>query len=469
MAYAAEAGIVMTKAHWLRFLDWFQDVFRIEGPLDENAVIVHVRKDIEFRGARAWILVTAVIIASLGLNTNSTAVIIGAMLISPLMGPIIGIGTALSSWDINLLSRSARNMGIAVAISLFTSAVYFLITPLGEAQSELIARTTPTLLDALIALAGGVAGAVAVVRLDRSNVVPGVAIATALMPPLCTAGYGIAHFDLTFMLGGFYLFFVNGVCISAATYTVMRIAGMHKHTITDPKQANRVRLVVILFVIVTLVPSVIVGYRIVQESTFNRHADDLITEVRKRYPEASVLLTYRTYTADSSMLELTLVGTNLNDRDKNMIDSIKANHDLTRTRLLIRQPGDALLMSRSGVPSERLNGVLRATEDALARRTRSRDSLASILRTDSLQVAELESVVKEAALLFKNVSSLSNPTTVVRWPTDGSPDTTRLVRVQWKRTPSRTQVDQLQSWLRIRLKDSTIDVDRRRAIGEYLI
>lgn len=450
----------MPKFHWFRLLAWFRDVFRIEGPLDENAVIVHVRKDIEFRGARAWILVTAVVIASLGLNTNSTAVIIGAMLISPLMGPIIGIGTALSSWDINLLSRSARNMGVAVTISLFTSGIYFLITPLGEAQSELIARTTPTLLDALIALAGGVAGAVAVIRQDRSNVVPGVAIATALMPPLCTAGYGIAHLDPAFMLGGFYLFFVNSVCISAATYTVLRIAGMHRHTIRDPKQANRVRLLVILFVIVTLVPSVVVGYRIVQESTFHRHADELIAEVRKRFPEASVLLTYGTFTADSSMLELTIVGSNLNESDKRAIDSVKVNHGLTRTRLLIRQPGDALLMSRYDQPKERLKGVLRATEEALARRTRSRDSLALLLKSDSIKVAEIESVIKEAAFLFKNITSLSNPSTVVHWPTTGSPDTTQLVRVQWKRPPSRAQVEQLRSWLRIRLKDSTINVDR---------
>ncbi len=449
----------MTKYRWLRFLAWVRDVFRIEGPLDELGVITHVRKDIEFRGARAWILVTAVIIASLGLNTNSAAVIIGAMLISPLMGPIIGVGTALSSWDIGLLARSARNMGVAVTISLFTSAVYFAITPLGDAQSELISRTTPTLLDALIAIAGGVAGAVSVIRRDRSNVVPGVAIATALMPPLCTAGYGIAHMDFAFMLGGFYLFFVNSVCISAATYTVMRIAGMHRNAILDPKRARRVRTVIMLVVFVTLVPSVVVGYRMVQESTFNRHTDELIADVRTRFPQASVLLTYRTFSADSSILELTLIGSNLNERDKHIIDSMRLDHGLQQTRLLIRQPGDAMVVTRSNAGTGQRSDILRATEAVLALRSRATDSLALILRDDSLRRAETELVAKEAALLFKNLVSVSSPSKVVHWPTSGSPDTANLVRVRWKWSPTRAHVEQLRSWLRLRLKDSTISID----------
>lgn len=450
----------MAQYRRFRLLVWLQDVFRIEGPLDEEAVIIHVRKDIEFRGARAWILVTAVIMASLGLNTNSTAVIIGAMLISPLMGPIVGIGTALSSWDIGLLTRSARNLGIAVTISLFTSGVYFLISPLGDAQSELIARTTPTLLDALIAIAGGVAGAIAVIRQDRSNVVPGVAIATALMPPLCTAGYGIAHMNPTFMVGGFYLFFVNCVCISAVTYTVMRIAGMHQHAIQDPRQARRVRFLVITAVIVTLVPSVVFGYRIVQESVFDKHTDELIADLRNRFPHASVLVTYRTFTTDSSMLELTLIGSNLNAADKKRIDSIRLGHGLERTRLLIRQPGDAMLSARTVAQPDHRSELLHATEKALALQTRLRDSLASIVQRDSIMVAETESVAKEASILFKNIETLSNPSMIVRWSKDGVPDTLNLVRVSWNRSPSRSQVEQLTSWLRIRLKDSSIGIDR---------
>ena len=189
---------------------------------DEQEVIRQISQGVSFRGANLWVLIFAIFIASLGLNVNSPAVIIGAMLISPLMGPIIGMGTAVGINDVDLLRRAARNFGIATLISVLTATIYFLITPLSDAHSELLARTAPTLYDVLIATCGGAAGVIALCTKGKGNVIPGVAIATALMPPLCTAGYGLATGHFLYFLGAFYLFFINTVFISLATYVGVR-------------------------------------------------------------------------------------------------------------------------------------------------------------------------------------------------------------------------------------------------------
>jgi len=185
---------------------------------DEEKVIAQISSGISFRGANLWVLIFAIFIASLGLNVNSTAVIIGAMLISPLMGPIIGMGLALGTADVGLLARAAKNFGVATLISVLTATIYFLLSPFSEVQSELLARTSPTLYDVLIAFFGGAAGIVAVCTGGKGNVIPGVAIATALMPPLCTAGFGLATGNLHFFFGAFYLFIINTIFITLATW-----------------------------------------------------------------------------------------------------------------------------------------------------------------------------------------------------------------------------------------------------------
>jgi len=166
----------------LRFFDLHQGEDRKE------AVLENVVSNISFRGANAWILACAIVVASVGLNVNSTTVIIGAMLISPLMGPIVGAGFALGTFDFPLLKKSLKNLLIATLISLVVSFIYFLLSPFKEAQSELLARTSPNIYDVMIALFGGLVGVIAITRVDKGNPIPGVAIATALMPPLCTAG-----------------------------------------------------------------------------------------------------------------------------------------------------------------------------------------------------------------------------------------------------------------------------------------
>ena len=192
---------------------------------DEQQVIEQVSAGVVFRGTNLWILMFAILIASLGLNVNSTAVIIGAMLVSPLMGPIIGMGLAVGIGDYDLLRRALKNYGVATLISIVTATVYFVISPLGEARSELLARTSPTLFDVLIAFCGGAAGVLALTTKSKGQVIPGVAIATALMPPLCTAGYGLATAQWSYFFGAFYLFFINTVFIATATFLGVKLLG----------------------------------------------------------------------------------------------------------------------------------------------------------------------------------------------------------------------------------------------------
>ena len=235
---------------------------------DERAVVEQVKGGIAFRGTNLWILIFAILIASLGLNVNSTAVIIGAMLISPLMGPIIGMGFSVGVSDMEMLKQSLKNYGVATLISVVTATFYFWLSPLSDAQSELLARTSPTLYDVLIAFCGGAAGVLALTTKSKGQVIPGVAIATALMPPLCTAGYGLATAQWTYFFGAFYLFFINTVFIATATFLGVKLLRFRPVQRADSEAAARGRKVIMTVVLVTLIPAVVLTVRIVQRNVF---------------------------------------------------------------------------------------------------------------------------------------------------------------------------------------------------------
>lgn len=199
--------------------EFIRDIFNLSHDQESHFETIRaIEKGVVYKGINVWTLIFAIFIASVGLNVNSTAVIIGAMLISPLMGPIMGLGLSVGRYDFALLKKSLMNLLVAVVISVTTSTIYFLVSPLNIAQSELLSRTTPTIYDVLIALFGGLAGIVASATKEKGNVIPGVAIATALMPPLCTAGFSIATGNILYFIGSFYLFFINAVMISFATF-----------------------------------------------------------------------------------------------------------------------------------------------------------------------------------------------------------------------------------------------------------
>ena len=277
---------------------------------DEQGIIDQISSGVSFRGANLWVLIFAIFIASLGLNVNSTAVIIGAMLISPLMGPIIGMGLAVGINDVELLKRAAKNFSVATGISVLTATVYFIITPLGDAQSELLARTSPTLYDVLIAFCGGAAGIIALCTRGKGNVIPGVAIATALMPPLCTAGYGLATGHLLYFLGAFYLFFINTVFIALATYCGVRLMHFQRHEFASTDLAIKARRLIMGIVVVTMLPATVVTVFIVRRSIFENNVRKF---VKNELTQPGTQILSSDIEKDSLQLRIVAVGREITD------------------------------------------------------------------------------------------------------------------------------------------------------------
>lgn len=251
------------------------------GEESKNKVLADVRKNITFTGANAWILAGAIIIASVGLNVNSTAVIIGAMLISPLMGPIVGAGFALGTYDFDLFKKSIVNLGIATLISLFFSMLYFWISPIKIDQPEILARTYPSLYDVIIAFFGGVVGAIGITRLDKGNVIPGVAIATALMPPICVAGFGIATGQWMYFLGSFFLYTINCVFICVSTYAIVKLLDYPKKEQLDAKRARIIQRYITILTLVMIIPSAYFAYQLYQKEQFNQNVNAYLNNVFK--------------------------------------------------------------------------------------------------------------------------------------------------------------------------------------------
>ena len=243
---------------------------------NETEFIKQISNGVTFSGTNLWVLIFAIFIASLGLNVNSTAVIIGAMLISPLMGPIIGLGLSVGIDDFDLLKRSVRNYLLSTVISIITATIYFTLTPLSEAQSELLARTSPTLYDVLIAIFGGAAGILALSTKEKGNVIPGVAIATALMPPLCTAGYGLAVGEISFFLGALYLFFINTVFIALSTFIGVRMLRFQRRAFADASALQRVRKYIIGIVVLTMIPATYMTTQIIRESIQDNNTQQFV-------------------------------------------------------------------------------------------------------------------------------------------------------------------------------------------------
>ena len=307
--------------------------------INHEEVRNNILKDIPFKGYNVWILICSIVICSVGLNINSTAVVIGAMLISPLMGPILGLGLSIGTNDLDNLKSSIKNFLIALAVSLLTSTIFFLITPLHEAQSELLARTQPTFLDALIAIFGGLAGIIAVSRKDASNVFPGVAIATALMPPICTAGYGIANGNMHFFLGALYLFFLNSVFISIATLVIVRYLHFPFISFVDKQMEKKVKRYIIIVSAIIIIPSAYLFFEVTQESIFYARADKFTKETFV-YQGSEVINHKFTYHKEGSTIEIFMIGKHIPDEVIWAWEQELKNTDLNNTVLKIIQNKD---------------------------------------------------------------------------------------------------------------------------------
>ena len=309
----------------------------------EKYVIKQITNGINFQGSNLWILIFAVFIASLGLNVNSTAVIIGAMLISPLMGPIIGMGLALGIADLDLFKQSIKNYLVSTFISVITATIYFTLSPITDAQSELLARTSPTLYDVLIALFGGAAGFLAMSTKGRNNVVPGVAIATALMPPLCTAGYGLAVQNTSYFFGAFYLYFINTVFIAFTTCLGVRFLHFHRKQFINREKMRRVNFYIVSIIIITIIPASYMTWNIIKQSVFENNIENFVTK-ELNYSGTNILS--HQYDLKTKTLHVVAVGNPISTDSIAKAQKTMANYQLDGYALKVIQGSnsDSLLL-----------------------------------------------------------------------------------------------------------------------------
>jgi uncharacterized hydrophobic protein (TIGR00271 family) len=293
-----------------------------------------IERDIIFKGTNLWILAFAIIVACVGLNVNSTAVIIGAMLISPLMGPINGMGYSLATYNFPLFRRAAKNLSFAVMASLIASTLYFAISPVSTAHSELLARTSPTIYDVLIALFGGLAGIVAISSKSKGNIIPGVAIATALMPPLCTAGYGLATGQFTYFLGAIYLFTINTVFIALSSVAISQVLNFPIRTLVDDAKKNRINRMIAIVILITTIPSIYFGYGLVQKEAFMERASKFTRNVS--IIEGNYLLKDEVNASDKT-ITLIYGGSTLSEMQKSAIAERAKDFSLDKVKLVFKQ------------------------------------------------------------------------------------------------------------------------------------
>lgn len=418
----------------------------------EDQIIDEIERSVKFQGVNVWILIFAIMVASIGLNVNSTPVVIGAMLISPLMGPIMGVGLALGITDSELLKKSAKNLAVMVGISIISSAIYFWISPLSEENSELLGRTAPTIWDVFIGFFGGMAGIVATASKEKGNVIPGVAIATALMPPLCTAGFGIATGNLAYFFGAFYLFSINSTFICLSTLLVVRFLKFKEREFISPEARQKVRILIWSVVVIIILPSLYVARKLVQQNLFQQRVHAFL-EQEFQFPQTDILK-YESGTSPAPYIEVTLIGEPLDSNTLKNLESHLVNYELKRTQLIIKQ----------GVPHFR-PGELKSTvlEEVLTRHLdslRSKEEKIQVLtrellkaRGRTLPVGQLS---KEAAAIDPEVRGLALGLVPLCNGAGICPDTFHLAWVQYYHLPKEKDKKLLQQWLKTRLNSDSV-------------
>lgn len=343
---------------------------------EERETVESIRNGVEFKGANLWILIFAIFIASLGLNVNSTAVIIGAMLISPLMGPIMGVGLSVGLNDFELMKRSLKSFLVATLFSVMTATLYFLFTPLDEVQSELLARTSPTIYDVFIALVGGLAGIVALSTKEKGNVIPGVAIATALMPPLCTAGFGLATGNWLYFLGAFYLYFINSVFISLATFIGVRVMRFQRKQFVDKAREKLVKRYIVAIAVLTMCPAVYLTYGIVKETFYQSAANSFIS-TELQFPETQVLS--REISFEKREIKVVLLGKEIPEDQLALVRSKMDRYKLHDTKLVVFQGMNQNgTMDISNIRTLVMEDFYKNTESRLLAQREELDSLHSV-------------------------------------------------------------------------------------------
>lgn len=414
---------------------------------NEELTVESIRHGVVFKGTNLWVLIFAIFIASLGLNVNSTAVIIGAMLISPLMGPIMGFGLAVGINDFELLKQSFRSYLLTTVISVVTSTLYFSLTPLNEVQSELLARTSPTIYDVLIALFGGLAGIIAVSTKEKGNVIPGAAIATALMPPLCTAGFGLATGNIFYFLGAFYLYFINSVFISLATFLGVRFMHFKRKDFVDKQREQMVRRYIVALVLVTMCPAFYLTYGIVKSTFYEASANSFIA---KEFDFEHTQVISRKISYDEKEIRVVLVGNELTQPEIDKVHNSLKHYKLEDTKLTIVQGMNSDNLDMGMLKAQVMEDFYKNSEEQLKEQQEEILRLRRELRSYSTYHQLNQQIAPELKVLYPQVESVSLSQMEVLTVDSMHKDTLIMVLMGLKEEMNTAQMQQMQEWLKTR-------------------
>jgi uncharacterized hydrophobic protein (TIGR00271 family) len=415
-----------------------------KGEEDKKKVLENIVGNISFRGSNLWILACAIVIASVGLNVNSTAVIIGAMLISPLMGPIVGAGFGLGMYDFELVKKSIKNLAIATIVSLIVSTLYFYISPFKEVQSELLARTSPNIYDVLIAFFGGLVGVIAVTRVEKGNPIPGVAIATALMPPLCTAGYGLATGNYLFFGGALYLYTINCVFICIATFVIVKFLKYPIAKQVDLKHQKQVKQGITILLLIMIIPSVYFAYRLFDEKKYIQRTEEFI---ENEFPQKKYTLIYKKtdYNTNPKIIQLAFLSKKFSSAEIKSFNQKLKEYDLINTQLLIKQDTFDLKNDiLNTINSHKKSG---ADKDEL---------INNLQKTISNYQANNIKVSNEVTILFPEIK----PIAITQYASKN-----KTIPVLLYKSKTELKLDskiKLMNWLKQRLEKDSVEVYRQR-------
>ena len=443
------------KDFFHRVLVYLKKLIHISDEIDYKNASASIRKNIAFRGTNVYILACAIIIASVGLNVNSIPVIIGAMLVSPVMGPILGFGLGLGTEDNDLVKSSLKNYGVMVGISILASAVFFLLSPLSLANpSELLARTRPTIYDVLIALFGGLAGIIETSRKDKGSVITGVAIATALMPPLCTVGYGISIWKGTVIFGALYLFLINSVFIALATFAAVKYFRFPLFETTESRKRLPKKWVVVILLIV-IVPSIISAISVIKENNFNIHAEKVVAD-NKNLGKCFIYDHKVNYSRKAATLELFLAGEALTDEAKLNLFRSAEEYGISRNQIIFHEDATSIHQDLSEV--EIVRGIYEHNDQQMRILNDSIAKLTAALSDYQAQEIPVEAVSRELFAQYPDITEVSLSRGSSLHAAD-STATEQIIAFITTQTPMNVEMhDRIERWLKVRLGNDNVMV-----------
>ena len=452
------------KSFFHKVLIYLKSIIHLSDEIDYENASASIRKNIAFKGTNVYILACAIIIASVGLNVNSIPVIIGAMLVSPVMGPILGFGLGLGTEDNDLVKNSLKNFTVMVIISILASTIFFLLSPLSLANpSELLARTRPTIYDVLIALFGGLAGIIETSRRDKGSVITGVAIATALMPPLCTVGYGISIWKGSVIFGALYLFLINSVFIALATFAAVKYFRFPVVEATGETKKRLPKAAVYIILLLVIVPSVITAVSVIKENNFTIHAERLVAE-NKNLGKCFIYDHKATYSPKAPKLELFLAGETLTDEAKKELYKNAEEYGITRSQIVFHE--DATSMRQDISETEMMKGFLEHTDQQIKALNDSIMKLDKQLSDFKGKELPVEAVSKELFAQYPDIQSLSLSRGAIM--NAGSPaETKQIVAIVTIDKPMDAELHaRIERWLKARLNNENVVVVEQIAVKE---